>query len=334
MSDDIRDITIIGGGPTGLFAAFYAGMRGSSCRIVDSLPELGGQLTALYPEKYIFDVGGYPKVLAKDLARNLVRQAMQFEPEVALDQQVRELEREDDHFVLTCSGGRFASRSVVIAGGKGAFEPMRLVCPGYEDFMYRGVEFAVRDPASFSGKHVMVVGGGDSALDFVLMLKGIASSITLVHRRDGWRAHASTVEQVEAAASAGEIELRTFHEVRSIEGNSCIERVIIFDNRTDEDTLVECDVVISCLGFKPDLGPMKHWGLEVDKNRILVDRQMGTNVPGVYAAGDIVDYEGKLDLIATGFAEAAVAVNNAVHYVDPSARVNPGHSTNMKVFKE
>lgn len=334
MVDEIRDITIIGGGPTGLFAAFYAGMRGSSCRIVDSLPELGGQLMALYPEKDIFDVGGFPKVLAKDLAKNLVAQAMQFEPEVVLDQQVRTLERVDDHFVLECSGGVFRSRSIVIAGGKGAFEPMRLACPGYDDFMYRGVEFAVRDPESFRGRRVVVVGGGDSALDFVLMLKDVAASMTLVHRRDGWRAHAATVGRMEAAAAAGEIDLRTFHEVGGIVGEERIERVVLLDNRTDEATEIPCDVVISCLGFKPDLGPIKSWGLEVDKNRILVDRQMGTNVPGVYAAGDIVEYEGKLDLIATGFAEAAVAVNNAVHFVDPSARVNPGHSTNMKVFKE
>ncbi len=334
MADDIRDITIIGGGPTGLFGAFYAGMRGVSCRIVDSLPELGGQLTALYPEKYVYDVGGFPKILAKDLAKNLVRQGLQFGADVALDQQVRELRREDGHFVLTCSGGSFASRAVVIAGGKGAFEPMRLACPGYEDFMYRGVEFAVRDPESFRGRHVVVVGGGDSALDFVLMLKDVAERITLVHRRDGWRAHAASVEAMERAAEAGEIDLRTFHEVRSIEGASCIERVTIYDNRTDVDVTLECDIVISCLGFKPDLGPMKEWGLEVEKNRIVVDRLMATNIPGVYAAGDIVDYEGKLDLIATGFAEAAVAVNQAVHYIDPSARVNPGHSTNLKVFKE
>lgn len=334
MADEIRDITIIGGGPTGLFAAFYAGMRGSSCRIVDSLPELGGQLMALYPEKYIFDVGGYPKILAKDLSKNLIKQAMQFDPEVVLDQQVRTLEWADDHFVLDCSGGEYRSRSIVIAGGKGAFEPMKLACPGYDDFMYRGVEFAVRDPDSFRGKRIIVVGGGDSALDFVLMLKDAAASIALVHRRDGWRAHGATVTQIEAAAAAREIDLRTFHEVRAIHGGDRIERVTIFDNRTDEDIEIDCDVVISCLGFKPDLGPIKNWGLEVDKNRILVDRQMGTSVPGIYAAGDIVDYEGKLDLIATGFAEAAVAVNNAVHFVDPSARVNPGHSTNMKVFKE
>lgn len=333
MAEDIRDITIIGGGPTGLFAAFYAGMRGSSCRIIDSLPELGGQLTALYPEKDIFDVGGFPRILAKDLVRNLVEQALQFEPEVLLDEQVRGVERREDHFELDCSGGVHRTRTIVIAGGKGAFEPMPLKCPGYSEFMGAGVEYAVRDPEAFRDKRVVVVGGGDSALDFVIMLKDIAASMTLVHRRDGWRAHAATVTQMEAAVEAGEIELRTFHEVREIRGGDRVDRVTIFDNRTDEDVDLECDELISCLGFKPDLGPIKAWGLDIEKNRIRVDSHMATNLPGVFAAGDVVDYDGKLDLIATGFGEAAVAVNNAVHFVDPSARVNPGHSTNMKVFK-
>jgi thioredoxin reductase len=334
MAEDIRDITIIGGGPTGLFAAFYAGMRGSSCRIIDSLPELGGQLSALYPEKDIYDVGGFPKVLAKDLVKGLVEQALQFEPDVILDEQVREVQRHDDHFELLCNGGTYRTRTVVIAGGKGAFEPMPLKCPGYDAFMHSGVEYSVRDPETYRGKSVIVVGGGDSAIDFVLMLKDVASSMTLVHRRDGWRAHGASITQMQAAADAGEIDLLTFHEMREIHGSECVERVTVFDNRTDEDLTLQCDEVISCLGFKPDLGPIKNWGLVVEKNRIQVDALMATNIPGIFAAGDVIDYEGKLDLIATGFAEGAVAVNNAVHFVDPSARVNPGHSTNMKVFKE
>ena len=334
MADDIRDITIIGGGPTGLFAAFYAGMRGTSCRIIDSLPELGGQLAALYPEKYIHDVGGFPKVLAKDLVQGLAEQALQFEPDVVLDEQVRELKHKDDHFVLHCANGTYDTRTVVIAGGKGAFEPMPLKCAGYDEFMHRGVEYAVRDPEAFRDKRVVIVGGGDTALDFVIMLKDIVESLTLVHRRDGWRAHAATVALMEQAVAAGEVDLCTFHEVREIQGNTSVNSVTIFDNRSDDDTTLECDTVLSCLGFKPDLGPIKSWGLEVEKNRILVDALMATNVSGVYAAGDVVRYEGKLDLIATGFSEAAVAVNNAVHYVDPTARVNPGHSTNMKVFKD
>jgi thioredoxin reductase (NADPH) len=334
MADDIRDITIIGGGPTGLFAAFYAGMRGNSCRIVDSLPELGGQLAALYPEKYIFDVGGFPKVLAKDLVKNLVEQAMQFGPEISLDEQVRELEQADDHFIVRCSNGTYRTRTVVIAGGKGAFEPMPLKCPGYDEFMHAGIEYAVKDPEAFRDKRVVVVGGGDTAFDFVLMLKDVAASMTLVHRRDGWRAHEATVTQVMEAVDAGEVDLKTFHEVRTIQGDGAVDRITIFDNRTDEDVEMECDMVLSCLGFKPDLGPIKTWGIEVEKNRIIVDQHMATSRPGVYAAGDVVNYDGKLDLIATGFAEAAVAVNQAVHFVDPTARVNPGHSTNMKVFKE
>jgi thioredoxin reductase (NADPH) len=316
MAEDIRDITIVGGGPTGLFAAFYAGMRGTSTRIVDSLPELGGQLTALYPEKYIFDVGGFPKILAKDLARNLVDQALQFDPEVILDEQVQEVTRQDDHFVLECRGGRYRSRAVVVAGGKGAFEPMPL-------------------PAEYGGKRVVVVGGGDSALDWVLVLKERAEHTVLVHRRDGWRAHQATVRRMEEAVEAGEVELRAFHEVRRIHGAEAVEGVTLFDNRTDEDTTFGCDAVLTFLGFKPDLGPIKHWGLELaGRNRVKVNSLMETSVPGIFAAGDLVDYEGKLDLIATGFAEAAVAVNNAVHFVDPTARVNPGHSTSMKIFKE
>lgn len=334
MASDVRDITIIGGGPTGLFAAFYGGLRGRSTRIIDSLPELGGQLTALYPEKDIFDVGGFPKVLAKDLARSLVQQAMQFDPDVVLDEQVQSLKWEGDHFALTTKNAVYLSRSVVIAGGKGAFEPMRLDVPGYDNFLHQGVEYAVKDPEQYRDKRVVIVGGGDSALDWVLILKDVAACTTLVHRRDGWRAHQATVARMDGAVADGEIDLRTFHEVREIHGSDRVEAVTIFDNRTDEDIQLPCDVVLTCLGFKPDLGPIQDWGVEVVKNRVKVDSLMATSMPGVYAAGDLVDYAGKLDLIATGFAEAAIAVNNAVHFVDPSARVNPGHSTSLKVFKD
>jgi thioredoxin reductase (NADPH) len=291
-------------------------------------------LTALYPEKDIFDVGGFPRVLAKDLARNLVEQAMQFDPEIILDEQVEELVWQGGHFALRSAKGTYLSKSVVVAGGKGAFEPMRLEVPGYDTFLHHGVEYSVKDPKAYSGKDVVLVGGGDSALDWVLILKDHAASVTLVHRRDGWRAHQATVARMEAAVAAGEIRLRTFHEVREIQGTDQVEEVTIFDNRTDEDVTLPCDVVLTFLGFKPDLGPIEKWGLNVVKNRVVVSSLMETSVPGIYAAGDLVDYEGKLDLIATGFAEAAVAVNNAVHFVDPTARVNPGHSTSLKVFKD
>jgi thioredoxin reductase (NADPH) len=331
---DIKDFTIIGGGPTGLFAAFYAGMRGLSTRIVDSLPELGGQLMALYPEKYIYDVGGFPKILAKDLAKGLIDQSLQFDPDVSVDDEVREIIRKDDHFVLRARSGDFATRSVLVAGGRGAFEPTALKCPGYEEFLHKGVEYAVKDPEAYRGKRVIIVGGGDSALDWALILKEVCARVSLAHRRDGWRAHAATVELMHQAAEAGEIDLRTFFEVREIHGSGTVEAVTVFDNRTDEDTRLEVDAVLTFLGFKPDLGPIKEWGLELEKNRVVVNSLMETSVPGIYAAGDIVTYEGKLDLIATGFAEAAVAANNAARFVNPDARVNPGHSTSLAVFKD
>ena len=331
---DIVDLTIIGGGPTGLFGAFYAGMRGMSCRIVDSLPELGGQLTALYPEKYIFDVGGFPKVLAKDLARELVDQGLQFGADVVLDEEVRGLRDEDDGFVLEGASDEFATRTVLIAGGKGAFEPMVLKCPGYEEFLGRGVEYSVRDPEVYRGKRVVIVGGGDSALDWALILKDIAERLVVVHRRAVFRAHETSVARLEAAAAAGEVELRVFWEVKEIRGNDGVEGCTIFDNRGDEEESCAADAVLTFLGFKPDLGPIKSWGLESDGKRLVVGQLMETNRPGVYAAGDLVSYPGKLDLIATGFAEAAIAVNNAIRRVDPNARVNPGHSTNLKIFRD
>ena len=334
MQDDVRDITIIGGGPTGLFGAFYAGLRGISTRIIDSLPELGGQLMALYPEKYVFDVGGIPKILAKDLARDMVAQGTQFDPDVVLDEDVRELEWDGDHFVLRGRSAEYHTRSVLVAGGKGAFEPRHLKCPGYDDLLGKGIYYAVKNPDDYLGQKVLIIGGGDSALDWALNLKDRAAHLTMVHRRDGFRAHEASIEQLYAADEAGEIDLKTFHEVREIRGSESVEAVTIYDNRTDEDFHLDVDAVLCFLGFKPDLGPIKSWGLELDKNRIVVSQLMETSMPGIYAAGDLVSYPGKIDLIATGYSEAAIAVNNAVNYMDPEARVNPGHSTNLAIFKD
>lgn len=333
MPKDLRDITIIGGGPTGLFASFYAGMRGKSCRIIDSLPELGGQLTALYPEKDIYDVGGYPKILAKDLAKAMVKQGLQFDPDVILDEEIVEIQPNGEEVHLKGRDDDYRTRALVICGGKGAFEPKKLRVPGFEDLLGSGVDYKVADPANFEGKRVLVVGGGDSALDWALILKDWASHLTLIHRRDGWRAHEKTVENLHEAAESDEIELKVFYEVKEIRGDGEVEEVVIFDNRSQEEEVREVDAVLTFLGFKPDLGPIKEWGLELERNRILVSQLMETNLPGVYGAGDVVGYDGKLDLIATGYAEAAIAVNNAIHHIDPDARVNPGHSTHLKVFK-
>ncbi|MFO7893893.1 MAG: NAD(P)/FAD-dependent oxidoreductase [Longimicrobiales bacterium] len=329
-----RDINIIGGGPTGLFAAFYAGMRGASVRIIDSLPELGGQLMALYPEKYIYDVGGFPRITGKALAQNLIEQGTQFDPDVHLETQVHEMVRDDDGFSLETSAGSFPSRTVLIAAGKGAFSPRVLDCPGYDELLGRGVEYHVRDPSHYDGKRVLIVGGGDSAVDWALELKDRTEALTLIHRRKGFRAHARSMNQLQEAVDQGKIELLTFREVREIHGTECVTAATIFDNRTDEDETIDVDAVLTLIGFRPDLGPLADWGLGLERNTIRVSATMATNIPGVFAAGDIATYEGKLELIATGFSEAAVAVNHAVHHIDPDARVNPGHSTNLKVFKE
>lgn len=334
---ELKDITIIGGGPTGLFAAFYAGMRGVSCRIIDSLPELGGQLMALYPEKYIYDVGGYPRILARDLARNLIEQGTQFGAEIRLEEQVQSLEREDDHLVLSTGDVAYPSRTILIAAGKGAFCPRELGCPGYNELLGKGVEYHVRDPAVYKDKRVLVVGGGDSAVDWALGLKDLTAQLTVIHRREGFRAHPHSMKQMHDAVERGEIQLLTYHEVREIHGGvgfSRAEAVTVFDNRTDVDTTLDIDAVLALIGFKPDLGPIGSWGLELERNTIRVDHNLRTNIPGVFAAGDIAHYDGKLELIATGFGEAAMAVNHAVHLIDPKARYNPGHSTNLKVFKD
>jgi thioredoxin reductase (NADPH) len=333
MTQDVRDVTIIGGGPAGLYAAFYAGMRQRSVRVIDSLPELGGQLMALYPEKEIYDVGGFPRIRARALGEALIEQALQFDPDVVLNEEVLTLEHEEDLIVLEGRSGEFATRSLILAGGRGAFEPRTLECPGYDEFLGRGIHHAVKDPEEFRGRRLLLVGGGDSALDWTLALRDVASRLTLVHRRDRFRAHERTAALLHEAVEGGEVVFHPHHEVKEVRGVDRLEGALLFDNRSGKETEVEADAILSFLGFRPDLGPIKSWGLERKGNRVVVNRLMETNLPGVYGAGDLVTYEGKLDLIATGFAEAAIAVNNAVHRVDPNARVNPGHSTNMKIFK-
>jgi ferredoxin/flavodoxin---NADP+ reductase len=333
---ELRDITIIGGGPTGLFAAFYAGMRGASARIIDALPALGGQLLALYPEKYIFDVAGFPKVLAKDLVREMSVQGLQFGATTHLGEVVtglRQVEGEGStHFVLETSAGDYPSKTIVIAAGIGAFEARRLGIEGEDQYEEKGLYFKVLDPRQFEGKRVLLVGGGDSAFDWAVNLQGIARSVMLIHRRDGFRAHQATINQVQELQRRGLAELRTFWEVKHLDGNGKVERVTIFNNKTKEEETLEMDAVIPLLGFHSDLGAIKEWGLETERADIKVDQLMATNVPGIYAAGDITSYTGKLKLIATGAAEACIAVNNAVHLINPKVKVNPGHSSNMALF--
>jgi thioredoxin reductase (NADPH) len=334
MSDEIRDITIIGAGPVGLVTAFWAGMREASSRIIDSLPELGGQLTTLYPEKWIFDVPGHPRVLAKDLVEQLRVQSLeQFDVPVHLETTADRVEYEDDGVLrLVTDQGDFLSRTIIIAGGHGAFEPKKL--PGYDMSPWegKGAYYLVGEKSEFAGKDVVIIGGGDSACDWVINLLDTAGSITLVHRREGFRAHEVTVGEIMQAAEAGRVDVRTPYQVKEVAGNGRIERLTLFHSE-NEDEVVElpCDAVLLQLGFKTALGPLKEWPLEIEKGSIKVDLVMKTSMEGVWAAGDITTFEGKLKLIATGFAEAAIAVAQAVHHIRPEMKIQPKYSTNTGV---
>ena len=336
MTHEIKDITIIGGGPTGLFALFYAGMRGASAQIIDALPEVGGQLAALYPEKYIFDVAGFPKVLAKDLVRSLAEQAAQFGQPVHLNERVIALEEDNQHFVLVTENGRFPTRAIVIAGGTGAFAPRRLPQACAEPWYGRGIHDRVLDPEQFRGRSVVIIGGGDSAFDWAHQLLMREASVTLVHRSDRFRAHAATVAEVTAAAERGDgrAQILTFHELADIQcEGDVLCGVMLKDIKANALREVRAEAILPMLGFISNLGVLAEWGLQLEhRKKIVVSSTMETGRPGIYAAGDIVTYPGKLDLIASGFAEAATAVNQAVHWIYPEKKVTPGHSSNMAVF--
>ena len=337
---EVRDVTVIGAGPVGLIAAFWAGMREASSRIVDSLPEIGGQLTTLYPEKWIFDVPGYSRVLAKDLVEELRRQSLeQFDVPVHLDTTADRVEYEPDPddperqiLRLVTDRGDLLTRTIVIAGGHGAFEPKKL--PGYDMSPWEGLgaHYLVGEKSDFAGKRVVIVGGGDSAFDWVVNLLDTASEITLVHRRDGFRAHEATIAEVLKAKEAGRVDVRTPYQIKDVAGNGAIERVTLLHSEDESETVeIGCDAVLLQLGFKTALGPLKDWPLEIEKGAIVVDPLMRTSMEAVWAAGDITTFDGKLKLIATGFAEAAVAVSQAIHHLRPEMRIQPKYSTNTGV---
>lgn len=326
ISGEVSDVSIIGGGPTGLFAAFYSGMRQLKTNLIDSLPQLGGQLTALYPEKYIYDVAGFPRITGKDLIARLEDQAFQFPITTHLEETVQKLEREEDGILrLTTNKGIHRSKTVVIAAGMGAFSPKKLDAENLERFEGKGVHYFVPRLADFYDKRVLIIGGGDSAVDWALALNEHAE-VTVIHRRDTFRAHEHSVEMMNKSRA----HVRTFHELRALRGNGCVEWAEIYDNRTNESETIAVDAVILSLGFTPDLTLVEQWGLEFARGGIRVSHCMETNLPGVYAAGDIADYSGKMKLIATGFGDAATAINNAAQYINPKAKVFPGHSSNRK----
>lgn len=318
-----RDLVIIGAGPTGLYASYYAGFRGMRVAVIDSLPEPGGQVSALYPEKQIFDVAGFPSIKGQDLIDNCVAQAASFDPLYLLGHRAEDLvHTEDEHVqVTTHKQTQIRCKAVIITGGIGTFTPRPL--PDSQDWEGRGLMYFVPRLDDLKGLDVLIVGGGDSAFDWALSLEPLARSVTLIHRRDGFRAHEHTVAEVMAST----VDVMTHWEVAAIRGADQVHEVTIFNNQTDERRTLPVQAVVAALGFKADLGPLKRWGLEQKARKVIVDTTMATNLPRVFAAGDITSYDGKVDLIAVGFGEAAIAVNNAATVVDPAARLFPGHSS-------
>jgi thioredoxin reductase (NADPH) len=328
-TSDVVDLLIVGGGPVGLYGAFYAGLRQMSVKIVDSLEELGGQLIALYPEKYIFDVAGFPRIIAKDLVARLVEQGLQFGAQPCLGEQVVSLDTDPtDHiFTLKTSRGQHKARIILIAAGVGSFTPRPIPIDGADRWLGRGLSYFVKCIDDFAGKRVLILGGGDSAVDWANMLAGVTAQQTLIHRRDKFRAHEDSVEKMMQTSTR----VMLFHEIKAIEGNDHVQRAIVFDNRTQTETTLEVDAIISNFGFVSNLGPIKDWGLNLEKNQIAVDQLMQTSRPRIFAAGDVCTYPGKLKLIASGFGEAALAVNVGKTLIDPTAKLFPGHSSELSL---
>lgn len=322
MTSVERDLLIVGAGPVGLYAAYYAGFRGLSTAVTDSLPQVGGQITAMYPEKPIYDVAGFPAIRGRDLVACLAEQADRFSPAYLLGQRAQTLIRETDEAftVTTDAGTQIRCRALVISGGIGTFTPRQL--PVGETWLGRGLSYFVPSLDAHARQDVVVVGGGDSACDWALSLEPIARTVTLVHRRAAFRAHAHSVNQLMAST----VEVITDAEVTGIHGDRHVEHVEV----TGPTGTVRrpAQTVIAALGFIAGLGPIRQWGLQVTTNRYLpVDTTMATNLPGVFAAGDITDYPGKVRLISVGFGEAATAVNNAAILINPDEPLFPGHSS-------
>lgn len=322
------DVLIVGAGPVGLFGAYYAGARGLRVAVIDSLSQVGGQVTAMYPEKAIYDIAGFPAVSGRDLINGLFAQAAQHDPTYLLGQEAQELERvphegvPDRLVVRTSVGVEIRCGAVVVTGGIGTFTPRPL--PAGEEFLGRGLDYFVTSSQPYVGKDVVVVGGGDSALDWALMLEPIAASVTLVHRREAFRAHAATVQQVRASS----VEIVTNAQVVELEGGDLVEKATVAVKGVETPRTIACQRVVAALGFTANLGPLREWGVELHDNRhLVVDSAMRTKVSGLFAAGDITDYDGKVRLIAVGFGEVATAVNNAAVHIDPEVQLFPGHST-------
>ena len=327
MTKDIYDITIIGAGPAGLFTAFYGGMRQAKVKLIESLPHVGGQLTALYPEKEIYDVAGFPKIKAQDLVNNLTEQLKTFDPTIVLNQTIETVEKDNEEIfeLISQTGEVHYSKTIIITAGNGAFQPRRLNINTSEEFENINLHYYVDDMNRYQDEHVLLLGGGDSAVDWALMLEPIAEKVTLVHRRDEFRAHEHSIEKLKAS----KVNILTPFVPTDIEGDDKIKRVILQEARGEEIVELEVDSILCNYGFISKLGPITNWGLDIERNSIVVNSKMETNIEGIYAVGDINTFPGKVKLIATGFGEGPTAINNAMQFMDPKERIQPRHSTSM-----
>ena len=335
MSENgVVDIMILGAGPTGLAAAYYAGHRDASVRIVESLEQLGGQVAAVYPEKHVYDVAGHPKILGTRLIELCAEQGLQYGPEVLLGEEVQTLERISENgeellAVGTDQGGPYLSRALIITAGHGAFEPRKLGVDGIDDWEGKGLHYFVREKAVFDDLTCVIVGGGDSALDWTLGLQDTARTpIALVHRRDNFRALESSVNEARELEGEGRVRIMTPCEVREVHGDGSIQAVTIENTTTGESEQVDCQALITLLGFHSHLGAIAEWGLELEgKRQIKIEpTTCETSLPGVYAAGDVAGYPRKITLITIGMGEAAIAANNAIASIR-GEKVQPKYST-------
>lgn len=325
------DIAIVGAGPVALFAIFEAGLLKMRCHLVDYLPQVGGQLSEIYPKKPIYDIPGFPSVLAQDLIENLVKQAEPFHPTYTLGERIESLEKrgESDFLLTTNLGTQIQSKVVVIAAGLGCFEPRKPEVEGLSNFENgKGINYMILDPEKYRNQKMVIAGGGDSALDWAIFLADICSELTLVHRSESFRGAPDSVNKVMKLAEEGKIKLHLNTVLNSVEGQDVLQSVSMTHSKTNEKSIIETDHLIPLFGLSPKLGPIEQWGLNIDKNAIEVNTDdYSTNIAGIYAIGDINTYKNKLKLILCGFHEAALMAHSAYKYMNPGVKYTMKYTT-------
>ena len=325
------DIAIIGAGPVGLFAIFEAGLLKMRCHLIDYLPQAGGQLSEIYPKKPIYDIPGYPTVLAQELVDNLMKQAEPFSPTFTLGERIEKLDKlgERDFILTTNLGTKISAKVIVIAGGLGCFEPRKPEVEGLTRFENgKGINYMILDPEKYRGQKMVIAGGGDSALDWTIFLSEVCSELTLVHRSESFRGAPDSVNKVFKLAEEGKIKLHLNTNLTHVDGDEQLKVVGIKNTKTNEETIIETDHLIPLFGLSPKLGPIENWNLNIDKNAIEVNTEdYSTNVPGVYAIGDINTYKNKLKLILCGFHEAALMAHSAYKYINPGIKYTMKYTT-------